>query len=124
MYPRILREVADIIALPLKLIFECSLKTHQLPVDWRSANISAIYKKGKRSDVGNYRPVSLTSIICKVIESFIRDIIIQHFFINKLLSNKQYGFVKGRSTVLQLLKVLDNWTESLERSNRCSIYRL
>jgi len=60
------------------------------------------------------RPISLTSIICKLLEGIIRDNIINHLKDNKLLSTKQFGFLKGRSTTLQLLKILDDWTEILE----------
>jgi len=63
-----------------------------------------------------YRPISLTCncICCKLLESIIRDHLLQFLLRNKLFSNKQYGFIKGRSTVQQLLKVLDDLTEKLE----------
>jgi len=70
-HPRLLHETRNEIVNPLKLIFECSFKTKKLPLDWRVANISAIFKKGKKSEVGNYRPVSLTSVVCKIMESII-----------------------------------------------------
>jgi len=114
LHPRVLYEVRNEIAFPLKLIFEKSLITNQLPLDWRSANISPIFKKGSKNDVKNYRPISLTCICCKIFESIIRDHLYEYFITNNLLSNKQYGFIKGRSTVLQLLKVLDDWSEMLE----------
>ena len=120
-HPRLLYEARNEIAYPLKLIFECSFKTKKLPLDWRVANISAIYKKGKKSEVGNYRPVSLTSVVCKIMESIIRDDVMQHFAKNNLFSNKQFGFIKGRSTVLQLLKVLDSWTEMLESGGHIDV---
>ena len=63
----------------------------------------------------NYRPVSITSIICKVMETLIRDQIVEHMEVNNVFSNKQYGFISGRSTSLQLLTVLDIWTEALEQ---------
>jgi len=80
LHPRILYETRTKITTPLKLIFEASLKLKELPHDWVNANISAVYKKGKKSELCNYRPVSLTSILCKIMEQFIRDYIIQHFF--------------------------------------------
>jgi len=70
--------------------------------------------KGVRTDASNYRPIDLTSIKCKLFESIIRDHIVNFVNVNKLFSSKQYGFIKGRSTVLQLLRILDNWTEMLE----------
>jgi hypothetical protein len=92
-----------------------------LPSDWSSGNISAIYKKGSKLDAANYRPISLTCICCKLLESIIRDHIVQFFLSNGLFSNKQYGFIKGRSTVQQLLKVLDDWTEKLENGGQIDV---
>ena len=121
MHPRILKELRYEIALPLKLIFDMSIKTKTLPKDWRSGNISPIYKKGKKCYVNNYRPVSLTCILCKILESIIRDNILQYFIDNKLFSNRQYGFIKGRSTVTQLLNILDKWTECLENGGQVDV---
>ena len=113
-------EIGPIIAYPLKLLFERPLEIGQLPADWKYSTITAIYKKGPKSDVGNYRPVSLTSVICKVLESIIR---MTHLPKNELLSSQQHGFIKGRSTALQLLNMLDNRTEALERwPNRYDLY--
>ena len=94
-HPRILKELRNEIALPLKIIFQCSIDTKVLPMDWRSGHISPIYKKGKKCNVNNYRPVSLTCIVCKILESIIRDDILKYFFTNNLFSNRQYGFIKG-----------------------------
>ena len=113
-HPIVLYEVRDVIAYPLKLLSERSLETGQLPADWKYSTITAIYKKGPKSDVGNYRPVSLTSVICKVLESIIRDYSMIHLLKNELLNSQQHGFIKGRSTALQLLNMLDNWTKVLE----------
>ena len=63
----------------------------------------------------NYRPVSLTSIICKTLESLVRDHIIEHMKLNNLFSEKQFGFISGRSTTLQLLHVLNIWTDILDQ---------
>ena len=82
-----------------------------LPDDWKSANITAIFKKGSKKDAGNYRPVSLTSIIVKIMESLIRDFIMESMQRNNPFSKYQFGFLSGRSTTLQLL---DNWTETLD----------
>jgi len=71
--------------------------------------------------VSNYRPISLTCICCKILESIIRDHLFDYFISNNLLSNKQYGFIKGRSTTLQLLKVLDEWSEMLEHGGQIDV---
>ena len=57
----------------------------------------------------------MTSIVCKIMESIIRDAVIEHMKANKLLTEKQFGFLSGRSTVLQLLIIIDKWTEVMDR---------
>jgi len=113
-HPRVLKELHDLLAEPIAKLYNLSLKSGKLPEDWRQSTITAIHKKGSKSSVTNYRPIALTSIICKSLESIIRDHIMDYFNKNKLFSNKQFGFINGRSTVLQLLNVLDAWTASLE----------
>ena len=78
---------------------------------WRSALISAIFKK---CQTGNYRPVSLTSVACKVLESLVRKRIIEFMNRNNFFTKKQYGFISGPSTALQLLELLDKWTDALD----------
>ena len=98
-------ENSEILAYPLKLIFEKSFKLSTLPLYWRSGNITTIFKKGSKLDAENYRPVSLTCICCKVMESIVRQSITNHLIDNNVFSNNQFGFIKGRSTVMQLLKL-------------------
>ena len=113
-HPRVLHEIAPSITKPLSIIFQTSIRIKQIPTEWKHANISAIFKKGSRTAPKNYRPVSLTSVICKTLESIIRDFIIKHMDDNKLFSPNQFGFLAGRSTVVQLLKVMDIWTKILD----------
>ena len=83
---------------------------------WKIAEVRPLFKKGKRTEAGNYRPVSLTSIVCKVFESFIRDALYSHLTENDQLSPHQFGFCKGRSCTTQLLNVLDNWFYYLDQN--------
>ena len=69
----------------------------------------------------NYRPVSLTSVVCKIMEGIIRDHIIEHMKINKMFSDKQFGLISGRSTTLQLLNVLTIWSEILDEGGTIGI---
>ena len=78
-------------------------------------------KKGDKKSANNYRPVSLTSIPCKSIEKIIRDEIVTHMKTNNLFSDKQFGFISGRSTVLQLLHVLDKWTKSINKGHSSDV---
>ena len=70
-----------------------------VPNDWREANITALFKKDSKSASQNYRPVSLTSVICKQMESIIKDEIIKHLNIFKLITGSQHGFTKLNKSV-------------------------
>ena len=109
--PLLLIELADLVAYPLTLIMNASLSQGVLPLDWKKAFVSPIYKKGARNHAENYRPISLTSVACKLMEKFVKEAVLCHLIENDLLSNKQFGFVSGRSTVTQLLHYLDNVAE-------------
>jgi len=114
-HPRVLYEFRYELRLPLHILFTTSYNAGKLPADWRSANITAIYKKGNKKEQINYRPVSLTSVVCKIMEAVIRDVTVENFLDQVFFSDYQYGFIKGRSTVLQLLKIMDEWTYNLDR---------
>ena len=73
------------------MIFEKSIETAQLPDQWKLARVSAIFKKL----ASNYRPVSITSIVCRTFEKIIRDHIVSFLMEHGLLSNFQFGFMKG-----------------------------
>ncbi|GAB0209582.1 mitochondrial enolase superfamily member 1 [Grus japonensis] len=77
-HPRVLRELAEALTKPLSIIYQQSWLTGEVPVDWRLANATSIYKKGWKEDPGNYRPVSLTSVPGKVMEQIILSAIMQH----------------------------------------------
>ena len=115
LHPRILKECAKELALPLKLLFDLTMQKGRIPKDWKSAEIKAIYKKkGKKSNPSNYRPVSLTSVVSKLMEKIIKSKLNNHLKTNKLLAKEQYGFVSGRSTDTQLLTSLLNWQKALD----------
>ncbi|KFV82583.1 hypothetical protein N308_13438, partial [Struthio camelus australis] len=78
MHPQVLRELADIIARPLSIILERSWRTGEGPQDWEKANVTPVFKKGKKEDPGNYRPVRLTSIPGKVMEQLLLKVITKH----------------------------------------------
>jgi hypothetical protein len=86
-----------------------------VPDSWKIRQITALFKKGDKKLASNYRPVSLTSIICKITEKLIRKKIVDHFNRHNLFSNRQFGFIGRRSTALQLLVVLlEHWTSILD----------
>ena len=112
--PLILTKAADILARPLSILFQRSLELGQVPKDWKSAQVTPIFKKGSRLQASNYRPLSLTCVICKAMETLVRGQVLEHLQKNDLISRQQHGFVKGRSCITQLLEVLDAWTEIID----------
>ena len=115
-HPRVFKELAQELAEPLFLILKSSLKSGKIPSAWKLASITPIHKNtGDKQCAENFRPVSLTSIACKLMESIIRDAMLNFLKSNDSLLNKQYGFLGGRSTVIQLLQIMDKWTEILDR---------
>ena len=114
-HPRLLKELAEHIAEPIAILFNKVLEDSKLPRDWKMAYISAIFKKGSRSLPANYRPISLTCIVCKILERFIRTKVMHHLQVENLLSDKQFGFINGRSTTLRLLNYLDKCADIIAR---------
>ena len=112
-HPRLLLELVDSLSKPIALLLQRTMEEGDIPTEWKSASISPIFKKGAKNNAENYRPISLTSIVCKIMESFIKDTVMTHLISENLLSAKQFGFISGRSTVTQLLKYLDKCIETI-----------
>jgi hypothetical protein len=102
LHPRVLKEISSSITKPLCHIFKQSL--------WKTVLVSAIFKKGNKSLASNYRPVSFTTVVCKIMEKLVRKHILNHMKSQNLFTKRQYGFIYVRSTSLQLLEALDKWT--------------
>src|SRR5665811_1285256 len=77
-HPRMLFELKNEIAAPLSVLFSASLEFGIVPADWKDAGVTPLFKKGKKSNTENYRPISLTSLVCKILESLIKDSILGH----------------------------------------------
>ena len=96
-HPRVLWELAEVIAEPLSIIYQCSLLTGDLPEDWRLPSVTPIYKKSCKEDPGKYRPVSLTLVPGKVMEQIVLREITWHVRDNWGIRPSQHEFTKGRS---------------------------
>ena len=101
--PKILKETVEQISKPLAHVFNMSLQEGIVPVEWKVANIIPLFKKGSRNKSVNYRPVSLTSVICKLLETIIRDHMMDFLVKHKLINTSQHGFLKARSCLTNLL---------------------
>lgn len=100
---------------PLSRIFSKSLSTGIIPLDWKLANVNALFKKGSKKEPGNYRPISLTSQICKMMERLIKNEIVDYLESNKLIQDSQHGFRKGRSCLTNVLEFLQFTSNKVDR---------
>ena len=112
---RFLNEVSDEIAPAMALLFNASLQQSAIPTEWKQAIINPIYKAGKmdRGKAENYRPISLTSVTCKLMEHIICTNINKHLENNGVLSNAQHGFRKKRNCETQLIAAINDFARAL-----------
>ncbi|KAK4824877.1 hypothetical protein QYF61_021084 [Mycteria americana] len=121
-HPRVLRELAKVLTKPLSIIYQQSWLTEEVPVDWRLANVTPIYKKGQKEDPGKYRPVSPTSVSGKVMEQIILSAIMRHVQDNQVIRPSQRGFMKGRSCLTNLISFYDEVTLLVDEGKAVDVY--
>ena len=110
----LLKERAEELAPIFTLLFQATLRQGKIPQQWKSAHVSPIFKKADKHKPENYRPISLTSIVCKIMEHIIHSQIIHHLDNNGILNNKQFGFRKKRSCESQLILTIDDLAKGLQ----------
>ncbi|KAK4832755.1 hypothetical protein QYF61_025284 [Mycteria americana] len=109
-HPRVQRELVEVLTKPLLILYQQSWLTGEVPADWKLANVTPTYKKGWKEDLGNYRPVSLTSVPGKLMEEIILSAITRHVQDNRMIRPSQHGFMKGRSCLTSLVSFYDKVT--------------
>ena len=102
----------------MMILFRKSIDDGQIPDEWRDANITAIHKRGSRAKLEKYRGVSLTSVVGKLLERMVKNEIDVYIENNGLIEYSQHGFLKGRSTQTNLIKVM-NVTTSWHDEGKC-----
>ena len=122
--PKILKETVEQISAPLAHVFNMSLQEGIVPLEWKEANIIPLFKKGSRNKSVNYRPVSLTSVICKVLETIIRDHMMDFLIKHKLINPSQHGFVKARSCLTNLLCFFEEITKWVDEGSPVDVIYL
>ena len=115
LHPHFLKKLATEISYPLTIIFNSSLSTSIIPDDWKIANLTAIFKKGNKCETSNYRPVSLTCILCKVFEKIIKESLVSFLESENLFNDCQHGFRQHRSCITQFLYAMDDFTSIIDR---------
>ena len=119
---RLLKETATEIAPSLCVLFKKSLRVGTLPCDWKIANVVPVHKLGEKSHVENYRPISLLPIISKVLERCIFNNIKCHVY--ERLNPCQHGFIPGKSSITQLIEVLDLIGRELDHGKQIDVLYL
>ena len=124
MFPKVLKEAASELATPLHIIFSRSLEYAEIPDDWKWAHVVPIFKGGCKGDTGNYRPVSLTSQVCKILERILKDKIVTFLDDQKLIGDSQHGFRKGRSCLTNILNFLEYVTQQIDEGKPLDVVYL
>ncbi|PKU31077.1 rna-directed dna polymerase from mobile element jockey-like [Limosa lapponica baueri] len=121
---RVLRELAEVLTKPLSIIYQQSWITREVPVDWKLANVTPIYKKGWKEDLGNYKPVSLTLVLGKVMEQIILSTIRRYIQDNQTIRQSQHGFMKSRSCLTNLISFYDKVTHLVDEGKAVDVVYL
>ena len=118
---RVLRECASHLTESITYFFNLSIRTSKFPTDWKNAVVTPIFKRrGRESDLSNYRPVSPLPSLRKVMDAVQSEHLLSYLNSNHLLNKHQFGFLPRRSTVTQLVYVVDTWLRDLDNGNQLS----
>ena len=120
----ILKTAANQLAPILTRLYQFSLDSGEAPTDWRNAHIVPVFKKGEKHLPSNYRPVSLTSIVCKVLEHIVHSSVMDHFDRHKILTDNQHGFRAKRSCEAQLITTIQKIASSMSSKGQVDVILL
>ena len=121
-HPKVLKALGDAFTFVESLtnLFRICADTGYIPEIWKSANITALFKNGSKTDPLNYRPVSLTCIVSRIYEKIIKSSIIQ--FIENKVNKHQHGFIKGKSCLNNLLETMDCVIDIIDQGDPVDIF--
>ena len=122
--PIVLKTLHKELAPTIKILYQKSLDTGILPSIWKSANVAPVYKKGDRYTASNYRPISLTCILCKQLEHIITSSNVKHFTHHNIFYELQHGFREKRSCETQLLMLVDELSKHMQKGKQTDLILL
>ena len=122
--PVVLKQLKIEIAPVICLLFEKTLQTGQLPSDWKKAQVCPLFKKGDKTEPSNYRPISLTCILCKVMEHIIASNLSTHLNKHNILYELQHGFREKRSCETQLIQLVEDLGRQLSLGKQTDLILL
>ena len=108
--PMLFKKLKYCLTKPLAMLYNQIMSVGYVPCDWRNAVIVPVFKKGTAGQVSNYRPISLTCVLSKIMERMLSHKIYVHLQINNILHRSQHGFCRSRSTTTNLLECFNDWT--------------
>ncbi|GAB0181743.1 mitochondrial enolase superfamily member 1 [Grus japonensis] len=123
-HPKVLRETAEVLTKPPSTSYQQSWLTREVPVDWRLENVTPIYQKGWKEDLGNNRPSILTSVPGKGMEQIILSVIMWHIQDNQVIRLSQHGFMKGRFCLTNLISFYDKVTHLVDEGGAMDVVYL
>ena len=122
--PLILKELKEEISPIIQVIFERSIETGKLPIEWCQAYVTPVFKKGDKTQAVNYRPISLTCILCKVMELIMASQIVKHMNKHSLLYDLQHGFREKRSCETQLTMLVEDLSRAANKGKQTDLILL
>ena len=122
LHPRVLRELADVVAKQLSIILWQSWLSRDVLEDWRLANVMPVFRKGQKDDPGSYTPVSLTSVLGKVMEQVIPGAIMDQLKVNQGIRPSQHGFTNGRSCLTNRISFYDKVTHLVDEGKAVDVF--
>lgn len=122
--PILLKELHNEVSPIVQILFQLSYDTGVLPREWCTASVGPLFKKGDRSKPANYRPISLTCILCKTMEHIIASNLVRHFTQNNILYDLQHGFRERRSCETQLVMLVDELARNIQNGKQTDLILL